>query len=94
MDPPELQSLRQEADGAVEAADEFRREPLHRRVVDHRQAVGNQMRRGQHVAEVMAHLGNGKAQGREPALLLQHGGEFRLQIVEFGFGKPDLVAPA
>ena len=34
--------------------------------------VGDQLGRGQHVAQVMAHLADGQAQRGQPALLLQH----------------------
>ena len=74
---PIFERLDAQVDGAIERGDELRREALHRRIIDHRQAVGNQLRGGEQIAQVMAHLADRKAESGEMVLLLQAGRKAR-----------------
>ena len=47
-----------ETDRAIERGDELGREPLDERIVGIREAVGQKLRRGKHVAHVVIDLGN------------------------------------
>ncbi len=92
LDATEFEGLDAEFDGAIEGSDELRREFLHGRIVDHGEAVGNELSRGQHVAQVVADLAHRQAQGSQAALLLQEIGKLVLHVGELALGDADLVA--
>ena len=62
------------------------------RIGDLRQPLGEQLRRGQQVAQVVVDLRHRKAERGEMALLLQHRGEVALHGGELALGRADLVA--
>jgi len=78
-------------DGTLERMHQFRREALHAGIGNLCEPVGEQLRRGQQVAQVVIDLGNGEAEAGEPALLMQHGGELALHGGELALGDADLV---
>ena len=57
-----------------------------------RKLVGEKLRRGQQVAQIVIDLGDREAERGEPALLMQHGGELALHGGELFFRPPDFVA--
>ena len=81
-------------DGAVEGGDQLRREALDGRVGQAAEAVGEELRRGEHVAEVVVDLRDGEAEIGEVALLAQRPLEVALHGGEMLLGDADLVAAA
>ena len=67
-------------DGAVERAQQLRREGLHGRILDQAQAVRHQLRRGQDVAHVVVDLGDGQAEIGKVLLLAEHALQLRLHV--------------
>jgi hypothetical protein len=62
--------LAAEVDGAVDGGEQGRRQAPHLRIVAAGQAVGDELRRRQDVAQIVVDLGHGHAQCRQPRLLL------------------------
>ena len=56
--------------------------------------VGEQLRRGEQIAQVVIDLGHRQAERRQPVLLLQHRGELALHGGKLPLGRADLVAAA
>ena len=71
-----------ERDGATEGRDEAGRDPLHRRVADPLQPVGQELRRREHVAQLVIDLADREAELGQAALLAQLVGERRLHLGE------------
>ena len=59
-----------------------------------RQPLGEQLRGGEQVAQVVVDLGDREPERGEMALLLQHRGEIALHGGELALGGADLVAAA
>ena len=87
----EFQRAVGERDGAAERGDQLRREALHRRVGQAAQPVRDQLRVGQHVAQVVVDLADGEPERGEPALLLQGLRQLLLHVRELALGGADLV---
>ena len=81
-------------DGAVERGDQLRREALHRRVGQAADAVGEELRRGEEVAQVVVDLRHGEAEIGEMALLAERPLQVALHAGEMLLGDADLVAAA
>ncbi len=81
-------------DGAVEGADQLRREALDVGIGQAAEAIGEKLRRGQHVAEVVVDLGDGEAEIGEVALLAERALQVALHGGEVLLGDADLVACA
>ena len=79
------------ADGAVEGGDEARREALDLGVVETGHLVGEQLRRGQRVAQVVVDLGHRETEVGEVAALAQHREDVGLHRGELVLGDADLV---
>ena len=79
-------------DGAVERGDQLRREALDVGVGQAAEAIGEQLRRGQHVAEVVIDLGDGEAEIGQMALLAERPLQVALHGGEMLLGDADLVA--
>jgi hypothetical protein len=80
-----------ERDRALERAHQLGREALHVRIGHAGEPVGEQLRRGQHVAQVVVDLRHREAERGEMALLLQHRGEVALHRAELALRDADLV---
>ena len=80
-----------EGDGAFERVHQFRRETLHARIGNFGEPVGEQLRRGQQIAQIVIDLGHREPERREPALLMQHRGELDLHGGKLALGGADLV---
>ena len=91
---PEAQRVVAEVDGAVERGDELGREALHGRIGDGGQAIRQQLRVGQHAAQVVVDLAHREAELREPRLLQQQPRKLALHLAQLALGRADLVAPA
>ena len=83
-----------EGDGALERAHQLGREALHLRVGHVRELVGEQLRGGEQIAQVVIDLGHRQPERGEPALLMQHEGELALHGGELLLGGADFVAAA
>ena len=83
-----------EGDGALERAHQLGREALHLRVGQRRQLVGEKLRGGEQIAQVVIDLGHRQAERRQPVLLMQHGGELALHGGKLVLGGADLVGAA
>ena len=81
-----------EVDRALQRAHQLRRKALHPRIGHAGELVGQQLRGGEQVAQIVVDLGDGKAERGEPALLMQHGNEVALHVGQFALGDADLVA--
>ena len=77
--------------GAVERAQQLRREGLHGRVLDPAQPVGDQLRRGQDVAHVVVDLGDGEAEIGQMLLFAEDALQLPLHAGELALGDADLV---
>ena len=73
-------------------AHQLGRETLHLGVGQGRKLVGEKLRRGQQIAQIVIDLGDGEAEGGEPALLMQHRHQVALHVRQFALGNADLVA--
>ena len=80
-----------ERDGALERAHELGCEALHMRIGDLRQPLGEQLRRGQQVAQVVVDLRHRQPERGEMVLLLQHRGDVELHGGQLALGGADLV---
>ena len=76
-----------ERDGALERAHQLGREALHLGVGQGRKLVGEKLRRGQQIAQIVIDLGDREAERGEPALLMQHRGELALHGGELFFAR-------
>ena len=83
-----------EGDGAVERGDQLRREALDGRVGQAAEPVGEELRRGEHVPEVVIDLRHREAEIGEVTLLGERRLEVALHAGEMLLGDADLVAPA
>ena len=63
------------------------------RVGDARQPIGEQLRRGEQVAQIVVDLGDRKAEGGQPVLLRQHRSQIELHRCQLALGGADLVLP-
>src|SRR5262249_51771173 len=81
-------------DGAVERGDQLRHELLHALVLHAAQAIGQELRARQHVAQIVADLADGKAERGEPVLLSEHAGELGLHGGKLTLCGADLIAPS
>ena len=64
------------------------------RVLAHFQAVGEELRRGQDVAQIVADLGHGPAKLGQPLLLLERAGQLGLQRLQGFFGLAQFGMPS
>ncbi len=83
-----------ETDRAVERGDELGREPLDERIVGIREAIGQELRRGQHIAHVVIDLGNREPERSQMFFLFQLADQDVLHDGEFLFGISNLVIAA
>ena len=81
-----------ERDCPLERAHQLGRKALHFRIRRGRELVGKKLRRSKQIAQVVIDLRHRKAERRQPALLMQHRGEFALHGAEFFFGGADFIA--
>ena len=90
----EAQRVVAEVDGAVERGDELGRKALHGRIGDGRQAIRQELRIGQHAAQVVVDLAHREAELRQPRLLQQRAGKLPLHLAQLALGDADLVVAA
>ena len=83
-----------ERDRALERAHQLGREALHFRIGQGRQLIGKQLRRRQQIAQVVIDLRHRQTERRQPAFLMQHGGELALHGGELLFRRADFIAAA
>ena len=79
---PKVERPLAEVDRARQRADQLRRRPPHRRVGARLDPVGDELRRRQQVAQVVADLGHRAAEPRQPLLLPERRGQPHLEVVE------------
>ena len=70
---------------------ELGRKALHIGIGQGEQAVGNELRRAEQVAQIVVDFRHREAERRKPALLLEHRGEFGLHGRQLALGDADLV---
>ena len=82
----------QNSNGAVERRHQSRAQPLGQRIGDGRQAVGNELRRGQDVAQIVVDARHRHAELGEALALAELVGERALHRRQRALGAADLVA--
>ena len=80
-----------ELDRALERAHKLWREALYPRIAHARQLIRDQLRRRQHVAQIMVDLRHRKPERSQSGTLMQHGREIALHRGKFAFGDADLI---
>ena len=70
---------------------QLRRETLHAGIGDFGEPVGEQLRRGEQIAQIVIDLRHREPEAGEPVLLMQHRGELDLHGRELALGGADLV---
>ena len=88
----EGQGVGAERNRPVDGGDQDRRRPADAGILARAQPVRNQMRGGEHIAQVMTDLGDRGTQRRQMGLLAKRRSEILLHRREFALGGADLVA--
>ena len=81
-----------EGNRPVERRHQLRRQALGERIGEGREAVGEKLRRCQHIAQIVIDLGDGEAERSQMLFLVQFAHECALRHRERIFGEPDFIA--
>ena len=87
----EAQRVIAEGDRAVERGDELRREALHGRIRARHEAVGQELRVGEQVSQIVIDLAHGEAEGGEAAPLIEQMVQLGLHVRQLALCRADLV---